>query len=63
MNADMRLKLARIAACVTQMELAQSAGVSEALISKIETRRLTPSREVQEKIAARLGVRRWEVFT
>ncbi|HPF99834.1 MAG TPA: helix-turn-helix transcriptional regulator [Kiritimatiellia bacterium] len=59
---DRRLKVARVAAGLTQMDVAQSAGVSEALISKYETRRLTPPRGVQEKIAARLGVCRWEVF-
>ena len=64
MNADdVRLKLARIKAGKSQRDLALATGVSEHMVSKWETRRLSPPREIQEKIAAVLGVKRWEVFS
>lgn len=59
---DLRLKLARLEARLTQYELGAAVGVPESLISKYETRRITPPREVQERIADRLGKKRWEVF-
>jgi len=62
MNRDVRLKVARIAAGLNQFELAQRIGISESTISKIETRRVTPARDVQQRIAAALGKQRWEVF-
>lgn len=62
MNKDMRLKVARIAAGLNQFALAQRVGKSESTISKIETRRVTPTRDVQERIATALGKARWEIF-
>jgi len=63
MKRDMRLKVARIGAGLSQFELAQRVGTSESTISKIETRRVTPARDVQQRIAATLGKQRWEVFS
>ena len=62
MNRDVRLKVARIATGLSQFELAQRVGISESTISKIETRRVNPAREVQQRIAVALGKARWEVF-
>ena len=62
MNRDMRLKVARIAAGLSQFELAQRVGISESTISKIETRRVIPTRDIQERIATTLSKARWEVF-
>ncbi len=62
MTNDLRLKIARLRTGKTQRELALATNTSEALITKIETRRLTPSRELQSRIAAALGVERWEIF-
>ena len=59
---DKRLKVARIEAGLTQFQVAVAAGVSEALVSKYETGRLTPPRDVQVRIAGALGKARWEVF-
>jgi len=62
MNRDIRLKVARIAAGLNQFALAQRVGISESTISKIETRRVNPARDVQQRIAVALGKQRWEVF-
>ena len=59
---DKRMKLARIEAGLSQFELGAAVGVPESLISKYETRRFNPPRDVQERIAGRLGKKRWEVF-
>lgn len=62
MTDDRRLKIARISAGLSQRDLALAVNVSEHLISKWETRRLSPRRDLQERIAAVLSVRRWEIF-
>ena len=62
MNRDMRLKMARLTAGLSQFDLAQRVGVSESTISKIETRRVIPARAVQERIASALSKARWEIF-
>jgi len=49
-NADM-LDLARGARGMTQAEVATAAGVTQALLSKIENRLVQPSREVAERLA------------
>ena len=46
---------------VTQFDLAQRAGCSEAQISKIETGRAVPEEWLKEAIARELGIHTWEV--
>ena len=48
---------------LTQQSLAQVAGCTEALVSKIETGRATPERELKERIARALEIETWEVGT
>ncbi len=45
----------------TQLELARRVGCTESLITKIETGRATPERDLKEAIAAELGIHTWEV--
>lgn len=53
-NADM-LDLARGARGMTQAEVAQAAGVTQAMLSKVENRLVQPSAEVGERLAKALG--------
>lgn len=45
----------------TQLELARQVGCTESLITKIETGRATPERDLKEAIAGALGIHTWEV--
>ena len=45
----------------TQLELAQRAGCTESLITKIETGRATPEQRLKEAIARELNIATWEV--
>jgi len=56
-----RMKAARMIKGLTQLDLAQRVGCSEALISKIETGRTSPDRELKERIACILEIEKWEV--
>jgi len=56
-----RMKAARMMSGMTQFDLAQRVGCSEALISKIETGRARPDRELKERIACVLAIKTWEV--
>ena len=58
-----RMKAARMLKNLTQQSLAQVAGCTEALVSKIETGRATPERELKERIARALEIETWEVGT
>lgn len=53
-NADM-LDLARGARSLTQAEVAQAAGVSQAMLSKVENRLLPPTPELAARLAKVLG--------
>jgi Zn-dependent peptidase ImmA (M78 family)/transcriptional regulator with XRE-family HTH domain len=53
-NADM-LDLARGARGLTQAEVAKSSGVSQAMLSKVENRLLSPTLELAERLAESLG--------
>ena len=52
-NADM-LDLARGARGMTQAEVAQAAGVSQAMLSKVENRLLPPTLELADRLAQAL---------
>lgn len=45
----------------TQLELAQRAGCTESLITKIETGRATPEQWLKDAIAKELNITTWEV--
>lgn len=62
MNKDVRFKIARISAHLTQQELADAAKVRESLIARIESGRATPPDcDTAERIARALGKHPWEV--
>jgi len=56
-----RMKAARMLKGLTQHDLAQLVGCTEALVSKIETARAEPERELKERIARALEIETWEV--
>ena len=56
------LLVARRREGVTQADLGKAVGVSENLISKIETQRRTPNRLLAEKIAKRLNTKPEDLF-
>jgi len=58
-----RQKAARMLKELTQHDLAQLVGCTEALVSKIETGRVEPDRELKERIARALEIETWEVGT
>jgi len=59
----MKMKAARMLNGMTQHTLAERVGCTEALISKIETGRATPERQLKERIARLLEIETWEVGT
>ena len=62
MKQDLRFKYARQGAGFKQYELARIVGVSESIISKIETgRMIIRNRELRDKIAKVLNCRTWEI--
>jgi len=61
MSADIRFKIARQVAGLTQLKLAEAVGVREALITRIESGRARPNREMAERIAQALGKRPFEL--
>ena len=62
MTGDIRLKIARLERGQRQADVAVAVGIPESYFAKIEQRRITPPRDLQEKIAAALGKQRWEIF-
>ena len=56
-----RMKAARIILGMNQLDLANKVGVSETLISRIETGRHEPPRELKERIASVLNIATYEV--
>jgi ribosome-binding protein aMBF1 (putative translation factor) len=60
-NAGQAMRHARRRLGWTQLTLAQNAGCTESLITKIETGRATPERELKEAIANELNIPTWEV--
>ena len=57
-----RLKIARVAAGLSQFELAQKVEVNEVAISRIETGRTTAPSVLKTKIAAILNKSTFEIF-
>lgn len=55
MKGDFRFKSARLEAGITQRELALILGIPEHVISKIETGRVRPPRELAAQLGAILG--------
>jgi len=61
MSVDIRFKIARQIAGLTQLRLAEAVGVRESLITRIESGRARPTRETAERIARLLGKRPLEL--
>ncbi|MBU0716124.1 MAG: helix-turn-helix domain-containing protein [Verrucomicrobia bacterium] len=61
MSQDIRFKIARQVAGLTQLRLAEAVGVRESLITRIESGRAKPDRETAEKIAQVLAKRPLEI--
>ena len=55
------IKLARLRSGMRQWDLAKQIGISETQLSKIETGRVKPGRDLLVRIAAALGVA-WETL-
>ncbi len=62
MAINTRLKAARVGKGLTQLQLAEQAGMREIDISRMETGRTTPSLEVKQRIAALLEKPPFEIF-
>ena len=60
-NTGQAMREARRRLRLTQLELAQRAGCTESLITKIETGRATPEPRLKEAIARELSIATWEV--
>jgi len=60
-NAGQAMRAARRRLNWTQLELARRVGITESLVTKIETGRATPERELKEAIAKALNIPTWEV--
>ena len=45
----------------TQLELARRVGITESLVTKIETGRATPEQPLKDAIARELNIHTWEV--
>ena len=62
MAADLRFKIARLQIPgMTQLKLAEAAGTTEAMITRIESGRARPDRLTAEKIAEVLKKRPFEI--
>lgn len=60
-QAGQAMREARRRLGLTQLALAQRVGCTESLITKIETGRATPHRELKGAIARELRIATWEV--
>ena len=61
MSVDIRFKIARQVAGLTQLQLAEAVGVRESLITRIESGRAKPDRATAERIGQILGKRPLEL--
>lgn len=61
MSQDIRFKIARQVAGLTQLQLAEAVGVREHQITRIESGRARPDTVTAEKIANALGKRPFEI--
>ena len=62
-NVGQAMREARRRLVWTQLNLARRVGCTESLVTKIETGRAMPARELKEAIARELGIHSWEVGT
>ena len=62
MANNRRMKAARVMRGVTQMQPAEQLGMKENEISRIETGRTQPGRDLKERIAKTLGKPAFELF-
>jgi DNA-binding XRE family transcriptional regulator len=62
MPANYRLKAARVLLGLTQLKLAEKIGAKELDISRFETGRAVPSREIKQRIADLLQKPTFELF-
>ncbi len=62
MKRNMALKIARAKLGMTQRDLSEESGLSESLITKIETLRITPTSEQKKKLSDALKVPTFELF-
>lgn len=62
MAANNRMKAARVLKGLTQYQLAEVVGTKEIEISRIETGRCEPHRQMKEQIALVLGKPTFELF-
>ena len=60
-NVGQAMREARRRVGWTQLNLAQRVGCTESLVTKIETGRAMPARELKEAIARELNIHTWEV--
>jgi ribosome-binding protein aMBF1 (putative translation factor) len=60
-NAGQAMRAARRRLGWTQLDLSRRVGCTESLVTKIETGRATPERELKEAIANELNIPTWEV--
>lgn len=62
MAANNRLKAARVLKGMTQLQLAESVGLKEIEVSRIETGRCEPHGPLKQRIAEILGKPTFELF-
>ena len=62
MKPNIRLMNARVQKGLRQWQVAREIGIHESEFSKIESGRKIPSRELQLRIAGRLGVKAEDIF-
>lgn len=62
MDTNIKLMTVRVQKGLKQWELANQLGIHETEYSKIERGRKIPNRELQLRIASRLGVQSQEIF-
>lgn len=62
MATNMRLKTARVAMGMTQLQLAERVGKKEIEISRIETGRASPDPDTKRRIAEVLQKQTYEIF-
>ena len=62
MTRNLRLKIHRMAANITQRELAEMVGTTEMTVCRWETGRARPSPEMRQRVADVLAVRPFEIW-
>ncbi len=62
MAINIRLRTARVAQGLTQLQLAEQIGTKEIEISRWETGRTQPSQEMRQRLSSALGKPTYELF-